>query len=173
MKSIPLKQLIYLPVLVMFLACNTTKKTIASNEEKHALPELPQSEMDIPIQIAAAPVLAKAEKLVPTEFTSDGWPELLHPSCDFRYKYRFVRTNLQISSFNNLISIRFGGNYQVSGSKCLCTAGIPVTPWISGQLRVPAPTPSQSKYGFEHKPQVSSQLFGANDYQYKSDPTIG
>ncbi len=28
--------------------------------------------------------------------------------------------------------IRFGGNYQVSGSKCLCTAGIPVTPWISG-----------------------------------------
>jgi len=132
MKSIRLKHLIYLPVFILFFACNTTKKTIASNEEIRTLPELPQSEMDIPIQIAAAPVLAKAEKLVPAVFTSDGWPELMHPSCDFRYKYRFVRTNLQISSTNNIISIRFGGNYQVSGSKCLCTAGLPVTPWISG-----------------------------------------
>ena len=132
MKSITLKHLIYLPVFILFFACNTTKKTIASNEEIRTLPELPQSEMDIPIQIAAAPVLAKAEKLVPAVFTSDGWPELMHPSCDFRYKYRFVRTNLQISSTNNIISIRFGGNYQVSGSKCLCTAGLPVTPWISG-----------------------------------------
>src|SRR5664279_2286200 len=132
MKSITLKHLIYLPVFILFFACNTTKKTIASNEEIRTLPELPQSEMDIPIQIAAAPVLAKAEKLVPAVFTSDGRPELMHPSCDFRYKYRFVRTNLQISSTNNIISIRFGGNYQVSGSKCLCTAGLPVTPWISG-----------------------------------------
>jgi hypothetical protein len=132
MKSIPLKQLIYLPVFLMFLSCNSTKKIVASEAEKHSLPELPLSELDIPIQIAAAPIMAKAEKLVPSEFTSDGWPELLHPSCDFRYKYRFVRTSLQISSTNNQVSIRFGGNYQVSGSKCLCTAGIPVTPWISG-----------------------------------------
>jgi hypothetical protein len=132
MKTTPLKHLIYLPVLLIFLSCNTTKKTVASLEEKRTLPELPQSELDIPIQIAAAPVLAKAEKLVPSIFTSDGWPELMHPSCDFRYKYRFVRTSLQITSNNNLIGIRFGGNYQVSGSKCLCTAGLPVTPWISG-----------------------------------------
>jgi hypothetical protein len=132
MKTTPLKHLIYLPVLLIFLSCNTTKKTVASAEEKRTLPELPQSELDIPIQIAAAPVLAKAEKLVPSVFTSDGWPELMHPSCDFRYKYRFVRTSLQITSNNNLIGIRFGGNYQVSGSKCLCTAGLPVTPWISG-----------------------------------------
>ncbi len=132
MKTMPLKHLKFLPLLFIFLACHTTKKAITSSDEKRSLPELPQSEMDIPIQIAAAPILAKAEKLVPSVFTSDGWPELMHPSCDFRYKYRFVRTNLQISSTNNLISIRFGGNYQVSGSKCLCTAGIPVTPWISG-----------------------------------------
>jgi hypothetical protein len=132
MKTTPLKHLIYLPALLIFLSCNTSKKIVAPGEEKRSLPELPQSELDIPIQIAAAPIMAKAEKLVPSEFTSDGWPELLHPSCDFRYKYRFVRTNLQISSTSNLISIRFGGNYQVSGSKCLCTAGVPVTPWISG-----------------------------------------
>jgi len=97
-----------------------------------SLPELPMSELDIPIKIAAGPVLEKAEKLVPSEFTSDGWPDFMHPSCDFRYKYRFIRTSLQITCYNNNIGIRFGGNYQVSGSKCLCTAGIPVTPWISG-----------------------------------------
>jgi hypothetical protein len=61
----------------------------------------------------------------------------MHPTCDFRYKYRFIRTNLQVSCTNNLVSIRFGGNYQVSGSKCLCTAGIPVTPWISGNCGFP------------------------------------
>jgi Domain of unknown function (DUF4403) len=132
MKAIPLKHLAYLPLVCIFLACTSVKKTVAPREEKQTLPELPISELDIPIQMAAAPILSKAEKLVPETFTSDGWPDFLHPSCDFRYKYRFTRSILQIGCANNLISIRFGGNYQVSGSKCLCTAGIPVTPWISG-----------------------------------------
>jgi hypothetical protein len=127
-----LKHLFCLPILFIFLACSPSKKTSSSKEELQSLPELPFSELDIPIKIAAAPVMEKAEKLVPAEFTSDAWPEFMHPSCDFRYKYRFVRTGLQVSCINNNFSIRFGGNYQVSGSKCLCTAGIPVTPWISG-----------------------------------------
>jgi hypothetical protein len=127
-----LKHLVYLPLFIFFLACSSSKKTTSSEEEQQTLPELPLSELDIPVKIAAAPVLAKAEKLVPAEFTSDAWPEFMHPSCDFRYKYRFVRTNLQVTCTNNLLNIHFGGNYQVSGSKCLCTAGIPVTPWISG-----------------------------------------
>lgn len=132
MTTIPLKNLIFLPVLFFFLACGSSKKTTGSAEEKKSLPELPVSELDIPVKMAAEPILEKAEKLVPSEFTSEGWPEFMHPSCDFRYKYRFVRTSLKVTCLNNLIGIRFGGNYQVSGSKCLCTAGIPVTPWISG-----------------------------------------
>ena len=132
MKTIYLKHLVYLPGLILFLACSSAKKTLSSREEQETLPELPISELDIPLKIPATAVLYKAEKLVPLEFTSDGWPDFIYPSCDFRYKYRFVRTALQISAANNLINIRFGGNYQVSGSKCLCTAGFPVTPWISG-----------------------------------------
>jgi len=132
MKAIPLKLLIYLPIVIIFLACSSSKKMVKTQEENQTLPELPLSELDIPVQIAAAPILEKAEKLVPSIFTSDGWPDYLHPSCDFRYKYRFIRTSLQINCVNNLVTIHFGGNYQVSGSKCLCTAGIPVTPWISG-----------------------------------------
>jgi hypothetical protein len=137
MKSNPLKHLIGLPVLLLFLACSTTKRLAVPKEEQQVLPELPLSELDIPVYMAAAPILARAEKLVPSEFTSDAWPDFMHPTCDFRYKYRFTRSNLQISCTNNLISIRFGGNYQVSGSKCLCTAGIPVTPWISGNCGFP------------------------------------
>ena len=132
MKAIPLKYLIYLPFIFIFLSCNSSKKMARNPTENLSLPELPPSELDVPVFIAAGPILAKAEKLVPSVFTSDGWPEYLHPSCDFRYKYRFTRTGLLVTCTNNLLNIRFGGNYQVSGAKCLCTAGIPVTPWISG-----------------------------------------
>lgn len=131
-----MKQLVLLPLILLFFACSSSKKIVSSKEEQ-SLPELPLSELDIPLKMAAAPILAKAEKLVPSEFTSESWPDFMHPSCDFRYKYRFVRTSLQVSCVNNLISIHFGGNYQVSGSKSLCTAGIPVTPWISGNCGFP------------------------------------
>jgi hypothetical protein len=132
MMKYPLKYLPCFLVIALLLSCTSTKKTAAAMEDQQTLPELPLSELDIPIRLAAAPIMAKAEHLVPAEFTSDAWPQFMQPSCDFRYKYRFVRTALQISCNNNLFNIRFGGNYQVSGSKCLCTAGIPVTPWISG-----------------------------------------
>ena len=154
MKTIPLKHLIYLAVVFIFMACSSSKKTTASQEDKLTLPELPLSELDIPIQIAATPILTRAEKLVPSEFTSDGWPEFLHPSCDFRYKYRFIRTSLQVSCVNNTIGIRFGGNYQVSGSKCLCTAGIPVTPWISGNC------------GFQPQPLRKVNMFLSTNLQF-------
>jgi len=122
--------------LLLLAACSTSKKIVKA-EENLSLPELPVSEMDIPVKIAAAPILEKAEKLVPLEFTSDSWPEFLRPSCDFKYKYRFLRTGLQLTCVNNQIGIKFSGNYQVSGSKCLCTAGIPVTPWIYGNCGFP------------------------------------
>jgi hypothetical protein len=137
MKLYPLKHLICSVLVIILFSCSSTKKAASVREEEKSLPDLPVSELDIPIKIAAAPILEKAEKLVPSEFTSDDWPEFLHPSCDFRYKYRFIRTGLELSCTNNLISVRFSGNYQVSGSKCLCTAGIPVTPWISGNCGFP------------------------------------
>jgi hypothetical protein len=152
--------------MVFFLACSSTKKTADSKKEQQSLPELPLSELDIPIKIAAAPILAKAEKLVPPEFTSDAWPEFMQPFCGFRYKYRFVRTGLQVSCINNLFSIRFGGNYQVSGSKCLCTAGFPVTPWISGNCGFP-PQPLRKV-----NMMLSSSLQFLPDYTVRTTTTI-
>lgn len=134
-----MKQVVLPFFLIVFVACTSSKKTMSSKDEE-SLPELPFSELDLPLKIAATPILAKAEQLVPSEFTSDAWPDFIYSSCNFRYKYRFIRNSLQISCVNNVINVRFGGNYQVSGSKCLCTAGIPVTPWISGNCGFPPQT---------------------------------
>jgi Domain of unknown function (DUF4403) len=131
-----MKQLVLPFLSILFVACTSSKKNMSSKEEQ-SLPELPFSELDIPLKIAAAPILTKAEQLVPSEFTSEAWPDFIYSSCNFRYKYRFIRNSLQISCVNNVINVSFGGNYQVSGSKCLCTAGIPVTPWISGNCGFP------------------------------------
>jgi hypothetical protein len=162
----PLKYLPLFFVLILLLSCNSTKKTATSKEEQQTLPELPLSELDIPVRIAANPILEKAEHLVPAEFTSDAWPQFMQPTCDFRYKYRFVRTALQISCNNNLFNIRFGGNYQVSGSKCLCTAGIPVTPWISGNCGFP-PQPLRKV-----NMAISTNLQFLSNYSIHSTTTI-
>ena len=131
-KSNPLKHLFYLPLIFLFLSCSSSRKLAVSKEEQKHFLSCHFLNWIFRFIWQLRLIIAKAEKLVPTEFTSDAWPDFMHPSCDFRYKYRFIRSNLQISCTNNLISVHFGGNYQVSGSKCLCTAGIPVTPWISG-----------------------------------------
>jgi hypothetical protein len=130
------KQLLPL-ILVVLAGCSGSRKIASEAPVPRSLPELPASEIDIPVKIAAAPILDKAEKIVPQEFSSDAWPAFVQPSCDFRYKYRFVRSVLQVGCINNIVSIHFSGNYQVGGSKCLCTAGIPVTPWISGSCGFP------------------------------------
>jgi Domain of unknown function (DUF4403) len=166
MKTYPLKHLFYLPLFVLFIACSSSRKMASSNDGPQTLPELPVSELDIPVKIAAFPVMAKAESMVPAEFTSESWPDFMHPSCDFRYKYRFVRTSLQISCTNNVINIRFGGNYQVSGSKCLCTAGIPVTPWISGNCGF-APQPLRKV-----NMALSSYLQFLPDYKVRTTTSI-
>ncbi len=134
-----MKKLLRLTLLIpglFILACGPAKKSVQANDNWR-LPELPLSEVDIPVSIAAAPLLEKAEKLVPQEFTSDKWPAFLQPTCDFRYKYRFVRGRLQLTCHRNIVTLSFGGNYQVAGSKSLCTGNIPVTPWISGACGFP------------------------------------
>jgi hypothetical protein len=96
------------------------------------LPALPQSEIDIPVTIAGTPLLKAADSMVPTEFLSPGWPAYLQPSCDFRYRYRFVRSGFDIRCTANHLSVSMSGSYQVAGGRCLCAAGRPASPWISG-----------------------------------------
>src|ERR1019366_3337280 len=134
-----LKAFLFLLTVFFVVSCSSTKKTsspISSAANTFHLPDslppLPASEIDLPLKIYAPPVLAKADSIVPKEFTSDGWPNFTQPSCDFRYKYHFVRSGLNITCANNKIVVQFTGNYQLSGSKCICAMNKPVSPWISG-----------------------------------------
>jgi Domain of unknown function (DUF4403) len=120
--------------LVFLTACSSSKKSTvgAMPDLNDSLPPLPASEIDIPIKIYTRTLLAKAETMVPKEFTSDKWPDFTQASCDFRYKYRFVRSPLSFAVLNNQVTIGFGGNYQIAGSRTVCAFDKAVAPWVSG-----------------------------------------
>ncbi|HYF33611.1 MAG TPA: DUF4403 family protein [Chitinophagaceae bacterium] len=123
--------------MILLTGCPSSRKTTVSapvtvSNINDSLPPLPVSEIDIPIKIYIRPLLSKAETLVPKEFTSDKWPDYTQASCDFRYKYRFVRGGLTFGVANNQVAIGFGGDYQIAGSRSICAFDRPVSPWVSG-----------------------------------------
>ena len=127
-----MKYIIIIILLSTLISCSSTRKTAAPSVIVDALPPLPLSEIDIPIKVYFPPLLARAESMVPKEFTSEKWPDYTQSSCDFRYKYRFVRSPLQLTIINNQANISFGGNYQIAGSRSVCAFGKTIAPWISG-----------------------------------------
>ncbi|MEO6916492.1 MAG: DUF4403 family protein [Chitinophagaceae bacterium] len=122
---------IFLLVLVVFAGCNTAFKARSSLLPGH-LSELEESIIYIPVKIYAKPFLEKAEAMAPVSFTSGGWPAFESAACDFQYKYRFLRSSLSFACTNNKVQVTMLGNYQISGSKCVCAFGKQVSPWISG-----------------------------------------
>ena len=95
-------------------------------------PTLPESYINVPLKIYALPFLKKAESLAAPELTSEGWPAFLQAACDFRYKYRFIRSGIRAGCTNNEATITLAGNYQIAGSKSICAFGKQVAPWITG-----------------------------------------
>ena len=116
-------------VFPFFFACSSTR---LQPKIVDSLPALPQSVVNLPIKIYAKPLLDKAETLAPLEFTSEQWPGYTQQGCDFRYKYRFMRSMLRFTCINNRVSISLTGNYQVAGSRSACLLGKQIAPWISG-----------------------------------------
>jgi hypothetical protein len=161
-----------LPVLLMagLGACSPAKKSLTSPAVTvmpgDSLPALPQSEIDLPITVAGRPLLNAADSIFPREFLSPGWPNYLQPSCDLRYKYRFVRSGFILHCTNNRISIAMEGNYQVAGGKCLCALGKPASPWVMGYC------------GFDREPMrrvdivFSSQLNFQPDYHLRASSVV-
>ncbi|GGB21870.1 DUF4403 family protein [Puia dinghuensis] len=152
-----------------FFACRPAKQLTTpavTVSVADTLPALPSSEIDLPIKVAGRPLLLVADSLFPREFLSPGWPNYLQPSCDFRYKYRFVRSGFVLRCINNKISVALEGNYQVAGGKCLCALGKPVSPWISGYC------------GFDQEPMrrvdlaFSSQLNFQPDYHIRTSSAV-
>lgn len=152
---------------VFVLSCSSSKKIkLAVQPIEDKLPSLPESEIDLPIKMYAPPILAKAESVVSKEFTSETWPNYVQPACDFRYKYRFIRSGLSLTCANNIISVQFLGNYQVAGSRCICSMNKPVTPWISGSC------------GFGNEPmrkvsvRITSQLHFLPSYHVRTNTSL-
>ena len=157
----------YLPTLLIIpflVSCSTPRKLPAKLSD--ALPPLPESRIGIPVKIYAKPFLDKAETLVPPEFTSAQWPDYILSGCDFRYKYRFVRSQLRFSCTGSRVQISVTGSYQVAGSKSICVVGRQVSPWISGSC------------GFNNEPlrrvniTIGSTLRFLPDYTVRSQSAI-
>jgi hypothetical protein len=121
--------LLFLPLII--IACGTQKKS-APSATVTTLPPLQETVINVPVKFFAKPYIRQAESMAPLEFTSEKWPEYYLSSCDFRYKYRFVRSNLGFACTNNRMTITFSGNYQIAGSKTVCAFGKQVSPWING-----------------------------------------
>jgi hypothetical protein len=149
--------------VLFFWSCSPAKKLTAPSVTvslPDSLPPLPQSEIDIPIKLAGRPLIAAADSIFPKEFTSIGWPAYLQPACDFRYKYRFVRSGFNIRCINNFVQVRMLCSYQVAGGRSICAGGKPVSPWISGYC------------GFDNEPMRKVDLAFATQFSISPDYVI-
>ena len=104
------------------------KPSLARTEFK--MDSLPESEINIPIQVNLKPIYALAEKTVDTVFTSVNWPDgWVQGTCDTRYKYTFRRGPLQMKTSGASLILGFSGYYRIIGSTRVCVNGTAISPW--------------------------------------------
>jgi hypothetical protein len=91
---------------------------------------LPESEVNIPIQVNMKPLYQLAEKNVDMVYTSPNWPDdWVTIDCATRYKYQFRRGPLQFVAAGSSMNLSFTGYYKVIGSTRACVGGAVVSPW--------------------------------------------
>ena len=91
---------------------------------------LPESEVNIPIQVNMKPLYQLAEKNVELVYTSPKWPDdWINIDCGNRYKYQFRRGPLQFSTAGNAMNLGFTGYYKIIGSTRVCLGNAVVSPW--------------------------------------------
>ena len=91
---------------------------------------LPESELNIPIQVNMKPLYHLAEKNVATVFTSPKWPDdWVSIDCSNRYKYQFRRGPLQFAATGNAMNLGFTGFYKIIGSTRVCLGNTVMSPW--------------------------------------------
>lgn len=122
---------------IAITSCHSSKQVTitppaATEAASRLLPAMPSSIINIPIKIYMRPLLAIMDSSTAKEFVSDKWPNYTQSGCDFRYKYRFVRSPFVFGCVNNKVTIGFRGNYQIAGSKSVCAFDKQISPWVSG-----------------------------------------
>jgi len=118
------------PVLLCLLMVFSGR---AQRSTASVLDSLPESQIDIPIQVNLRPIYALAERKVDTVFTSPNYPDgWVQADCATRYKYHFRRSALGMSMSGTSLNLTFLGYYQIVGSTRACVKGLPVTLWTPG-----------------------------------------
>lgn len=119
--------------LLWFLSITVLAKTQGKTSTGIKLDSLPESEIDIPIQINLKPIYVLAEKNIDTVFTSPDYPDgWVQSDCATRYKYHFRRSPLSMSMKGTTLNIAFTGYYQIVGSTRACVGGTVLSPWTPG-----------------------------------------
>ncbi|HEX2607716.1 MAG TPA: DUF4403 family protein, partial [Flavisolibacter sp.] len=91
---------------------------------------LPESQIDIPIQINLRPFYKLAEHNVDTVFTSPDYPNgWVQSDCATRYKYHFRRSPFKIGVNGTTMNLAFTGFYQIIGATRACVNGTVLSPW--------------------------------------------
>jgi len=112
-------------ILFLFFYCSVTAQKINPENPdlspgNFKMDSLPNSEINIPIQINLKPVYAMAEKSVDTVFNSPGYPDAwVQEGCDTRYKYEFRRGPLIMKASGTSLNLGFTGYYKIVGH-CIC-----------------------------------------------------
>jgi hypothetical protein len=122
---------IFLVVTSLFLGTQLFAQAKTTSGIK--IDSLPESRIDIPIQVNLRPIYTLAEKNVDTVFTSPGYPEgWVQADCATRYKYHFRRSPLAMNMNGTTLNLSFMGYYQIVGSTRICVNGAVVSPWTPG-----------------------------------------
>jgi Domain of unknown function (DUF4403) len=128
------KGILVLAVLIITLTTSYSQKINPENPDlspgNFKLDSLPDSEINIPIQINLKPVYTMAEKSVDTVFTSPGYPDgWVQEGCATRFKYVFRRSKLQMKATGMSMNLGFTGYYKIVGSSRACVNGTVISPW--------------------------------------------
>lgn len=127
------KGFVFLPIIIAFVvSCShrISPQKPSLSQTNFKLDSLPNSEINIPIQVNLKPIYTTAEKTVDTVFTSPNYPDdWIQDGCDVRYKYSFRRGPLQMKASGTSLNIGFMGYYKIIGSTRVCVKGAAISPW--------------------------------------------
>jgi hypothetical protein len=117
-----LKPTFFFVCFLLVLATSCSKKIIPDkpflSKTNFKMDSLPESEVNIPIQVNMKPLYQLAEKNVALVFASPKWPDdWITIDCANRYKYQFVRGPLQFTAAGSSMNLGFTGYYKIIGSQ--------------------------------------------------------
>jgi len=123
-----------LPVSIIVVTTACSSKIIPDkpslSKTDFRMDSLPESEINVPIQVSLKPIYSLAERTVDTVFTSPNWPDgWVQDACDTKYKYTFRRGPLQMKASGAALNLAFTGYYRIIGSTRVCVNGTALSPW--------------------------------------------